>query len=452
MNGWMMKSKYWILVIGLTLVGVAHADQPGNASERDAVAKARAAYARQGLEFTQQREDEFLAKFRQAEANAIDAQVMMQSNPGGTNSPAAALQVLQQLRQNSQSPQYAQAANVPAEPVDAGAIAAEIEKRHAQGAPTVFTPRKDGFLFDGKPYVDTAGTIVSFGGDSTNGDVSYLETSPSSILMLKYTNVHSTLSPVVIGSVMGAGTANMSFNGMGTNIQGDTMIPAGRKLVVARGSSVFVYTFGGTTKTLAFPANYRLAPYQRGDVSSTGYVLLRRDISNQENSNPIKGLASIFKEAVGRSDDKDYALFSTQTGHVDFLNISESGEQVGHGTNCTRQNKFVNKCSGWVSQEALYDGMGMHNDRHYFWRIEWMPCNDGPTAVLIENGMSDLDVIRLDTGDVAHAFHRALGIQSFDAEPTPDGSIKVIGNWMLSQHPIDDVRTLFEDAKPAPGD
>lgn len=448
-----MKSKYWILAFGSIVATCAHADQPRNPSEHEAIAKARAAYARQGLEFTQQREDEFLVKFRQAEANAIDAQVMMQSNPGGTNSPAAALRMLQQLRQNSQLPQNAQGASVPAEPVDAGAIAAEIEKRHAQGAPTVFTPRKDGFLFDGKPFVDTAGTILSFGGDSTNGDVSYLETSPSSILMLKYTNVHSTLPPVLIGQIIGAGTANMTFNGMGTAIQGDTMIPAGRKLVVARGSSVFVYTFGGETKTLAFPADYRLAPYQRGDVSSTGFVLLRRDISNQERSNPITGLASIFKEAVGKSDDKDYALFSTQTGHTDFLNISESGEQVGHGTNCTRQNKFVNKCSGWVSQEALYDGMGMHNDRHYFWRIAWMPSNDGPTAVLIENGMNDLDVIRLDTGEVAHAFHRVLGIQSFDAEPTPSGSIKIIGNWMLRQHPIDDVRTLFaQNTKPAPGD
>ena len=31
--------------------------------------------------------------------------------------------------------------------------------------------------------------------------------------------------------------------------------------------------------------------------------------------------------------------------------------------------------------------------------------------------------------------------------------IKIIGNWMLRQHPIDDVRTLFaQNTKPAPGD
>lgn len=447
----------WILT-SATLSISALANGPQNQDERRAIEQMRTAYKKQGLELNAEREEQFLLKMRKMRADVIDAQVMAQSTPGLSDKERVQLQLRAMKEAAGIAPANPSLSNyspaMTAGPAPAGAaqwtsaqLAAEIEKRHAQSAVTVFTPQKDGFLFDGKPFIDTQGKIVEFGGDSTSGDVTYFLEQASMSVLVRYTNVHSQLEPVTVGTISGA-PGNIQFQSMdGAQLAGETAIPAGRRVILARSTVVISYALAGATTTQTLPTAYRLAPYQHGDVASTNYVLLRREVSQEESANPFKQfaqIASMAKSIAGKSDDKDYALFSVQSGHTTYLNINEGDEQVGQGTDCHRKNKFLNKCNGWSSHEALYDNLGLPNHSHYFWRVAWMPTADGPTAVLIENGLIDLNVIRLDSDKRAQAFHRPLGIRSFQADATTDGSVNMNGNWMFSDHVIEDVRTLFK--------
>lgn len=447
-----MRKQFGGLLLAL-VYSVAVATGPVNDDERKMLEHLRVAYQKQGLTLTPEREEEVLNKMRKLKADMIDAQVMSQaSGMSDEDRLHLQLQAIKQARGDNAAPTVStnSSPSVDLPSVNARQLATEVAKQHDRGGSTRFKPQKDGFLYDDKKFVDPEGAVTAFGGDSTNGDVTYFVTTASGNTLVRYTNVRSGGAPISVGNIRESARGKEFASIDGTRIGGDVVIAGGRRVIVARGNTIFCYTLGGATTTASMPKDYSLAPYQQGDVASTNYVLLRRDIPEDESKNPlnaVKGIINIAKSAVGRAEDIDYAMFNVETGHTTILNIGEVGENVGHGTNCRRQNKVVNKCSGWESHAALYDEMGLPNMSHYYWRVSWMPTSDGPTAVVLENSLKDVDVIRLNSDQTANAFHRALGIQGFMAEPAPEGSLKVIGYWAFDKHVVDDVRTLF--ANPA---
>lgn len=325
-------------------------------------------------------------------------------------------------------------------------LAQEIAQRHASAALTVFTPRQDGFVANGQAFVDPMGRIVMFGGDTASGDVTYFIQDSPDTLQVRFTNIHSQLPPITVGSIQ-LEQGMMRFQSAdGTQVAGENIIPAGRGVIVARATTVFDYTFGAAPTHQLLPPNYELAPYQRGDVAGTGYVLLRREISQQEKANVVGAVANLFHVVTNSEHDKDYALFNVRTGNTVYLNIAESDEQVGHGIDCRPKNAFVNKCGGWVSHASLYDNDGQPNILHYYWRIEWAQTPVGPIAVALERGVEDVDAIQLDTDTVKTVFHRALGIKSAKISQNPDGSLAVTANWAFHDHVVPNVDTLFASA------
>jgi hypothetical protein len=442
------------LSAGLLIANAAFgSDVTRTPQEQAMVEQLRAAYKKQGLPLSPELEEALLQRMRKMQGDVINANVLSGSVPGATPAQRMAL-AIGALRHDGVLPagqartpevveQRTATAGRSAPELTVPQLQAAIAERRADGAATSFEQRADGLLADGKPVIDSAGRIVMSGGDSATGDVTYFVRIQADRLAVRFTNVHSPLPPVTVGSI-DIDDGSMRFESAdGQVVAGDDVTPTGQGVVVSRESSIFAYRYGEALSTQALPAGYRLAPLQRGDVSGTGYVLLRRDVSESEKQDKAKALVGAFKLITGKQDDKDYALFNVVNGNTVYLNVAENGEKVTFGVDCLRQNAFINKCHGSRSYESLFDKDGFPNTSHYFWRVVWMPTAQGPTAVVMERGIRDLNVIRLDSGQKATAFSRAMGIQSFKAEPLANGSLKLSAAWAFRNHEVADVNDLF---------
>lgn len=453
-----MKDIFWrgLCVAALLWAVVARADGARTEQERAMLQQARKAYATQGLELSPEQEEQFLQRLRQVQGNVIQAQIIGQS--AGTDNQTGALTALSALSTALGAGQPAVPSTRAVEPV--GPVPARVasvpqlplaevlKERRMQVGPTSFEPLQDGFSANGRSVIDPEGRIVQFGGDATTGDVTYFVEQGVGSYLVRFNNVHSPLPPVTVGSLETTDNGMRFVSHEGKRVAGQTVVPTGRGVVVVRDGTLFDYTLGAEVVAQPLPETYQLASLQQGDVASTGYVLLRRQVSQEEKGNPLKGVGNLLRSVTGRSDDKDYALFNIRTAHTVYLNRDESMETVGHATDCQKKNTFVNKCRGWESEEALYDRDGMPNHSHYYWSVYWMQTANGPTAVVMENGVREVNVIRLDSSQRVNAFKRALGIQKVVATPTSDGSIRVTAAWAFKNHVVEDVRELFA-AEPA---
>lgn len=457
-----MKGVFWrgLGAAGLLWAAVVHADGARSEQERAMLQQARKAYAAQGLELGPEQEEQFLQRLRQVQGNVIQAQIIGQS--AGTDTQAGALTALSALNTTlgSRQPTTPAAPSViPAAPMQSPVAAAPgpsqqrplaevLKERRTHVGPASFESLQDGFSANGHTVIDPEGRIVQFGGDATTGDVTYFVEQGAGSYLVRFNNVHSSLPPATVGSLEATDNGMRFISNEGKRVAGQAVVPTGHGVVVVREGTVFDYTLGADVTAQPLPETYQLASLQQGDVASTGYVLLRRQITEQEKTDPIKGMGQLLRSVAGRGDDRDYALFNIRTAHTVYLNRDESMEKVGHGTDCHAKNAFVNKCRGWESKEALYDQDGLPNHSHYYWSVYWMQTNEGPTAVVMENGVREINVIRLDSGQRVNAFKRTLGIQKVVATPTSDGSIRVAAAWAFKNHVVEDVRTLFE-AEPA---
>jgi len=390
------------------------------------------AYAARGLTMTPAQEEQFLERYRKVEGEAIQYQALATAEGQGAlaeepapmaNAAAASHATLDQM----------------------------VRARETTPAPTTFERRPDGFLADGRAVVDAQGRIVQFGGNATTGDVTYFVDQGHGNYLVRFTNIHSALPAVTVGTLVV--DRGYRFTAIDDEpITGDEIIPTGRGVVVARMGTLFSDTFGESVDTQSLPPGYALAPLQHGDVAGTGYVLLRRSITDSDKTNPIQGLGQLFKSVAGHSDDRDYALFNVHTGHVVYLNRSEATDTVGQGSDCHAKTRLVSRCNGWSSQEEMFQSDGLPNLGHYYWGVQWMATAQGPTAVVMENGMREVNVIRLDNGARANVFKRGLGITRFLVQPTADGSLSVTGQWMFQDHLLADIQTLvFEVPPPTSG-
>ena len=61
----------------------------------------------------------------------------------------------------------------------------------------------------------------------------------------------------------------------------------------------------------------------------------------------------------------------------------------------------------------------------------------------IENGLKEVNVIRLGDGARFNAFKRGMGIQYFETEALANGSLKLVAYWAFSGHPMEDISVLF---------
>ncbi|MFA6230802.1 MAG: hypothetical protein WC617_11630 [Rhodanobacter sp.] len=419
------KMQWVVLFAGLAMAANAFADGPQNAKEQQLVEHLQAAYKARGLTLTTEREEAVLQQYRQMQARAADAQAM--SEAGGLT-PAQrvhlALGALPSTGQTAPSPgagttvAQPQASQVPAtvptftgqtgsaltgaNTSSAAALLTAVNARHAQGGPTLFEWRPDGFIADGKSMIDSEGRIVQWDGDSQWGDVTYLVSVAPGKFDVRFTNTHSTLPPITVGNLFVDPTGQHFTSVDGATISGRILIPTSKGIVMARDTAIFDYEYGRPVVTQALPPQYMLASYQRGSVGATSYVLLKRYVSQAERHDPIEGIKGLFKIAQGKVTSDDFALFNIKTGHAVYLAIDEPG-----------------------TGGSIWNTDGRANYQHYFWQIDWLPNPQGVTAVVLENKFRDLNAIRLDKDERITVAHRTLGIERFNVQPLPNGSFSL---------------------------
>lgn len=329
-----------------------------------------------------------------------------------------------------------------------GALQAQIAQRNTANRFTLFAPQGDGFTFDGQPYVDADGRIVKYGADFATGWVTYLAAIGPGHYLVKHQNVHSSLPPVTIGEVAEQdGFVNFRSSD-GQTAGGTNILLTSNGVMVERDASLVVFDLTHGMQAMAVPQGFHVAHYQHGDVAGTGYVLLERvDTDSNDPARAVKDLGAAVGSLFGAKDDAyDYALYNIATHALVPLNLSMRGKNVGYGTDCRRQNRFVNKCRGYKQYESIWQPDGRPNLEHYFWALTWQTTKYGPLAVAEENDERDLNIVRLDNGNRYNAFHRGLGLNGFTATPSADGDLHVVATIVFSKKELPDLGALLASA------
>lgn len=441
-----MRTRKWqwmMLVAGVAVACNALADGPQNAKEQQLVERLQAAYKARGLTLTPEREEAMLQQYRQMQERAADAQAMSEApgltpaqrvhlalsamQPTGQAAPPSSTGVMAARAATATKLEVAAppsaVANASSSP--AAALVAAVNERHAQGKPTTFEWRPDGFMANGKSVIDPEGRIVQWGGDSRTGDVSYLVQTEPGKYDVRFTNTNSALPPITVGTMIVDRAGDHFTATDGQTVSGQIPIPTSKGIVMARDTAVFDYEYGQPVISQALPAQYMLATYQRGAVGATNYVLLKRYVSEAERHNPIEGIKGLFKIAQGKATSDDFALFNVKTGHVVYLANDEAG-----------------------TGGSIWNTDGRPNYQHYFWLFDWLPNPKGATAVVLEDGFKNLNAIRLDKDERITIAHRALGIERFSVYPLANGSFGVadsgtkLGLSMKDEQV--DINTLFQ--------
>lgn len=454
-----LTAAFAATLFGFTIFGTHAQEAPPTAEEQQMLQTMREQWKEVGLgDMTPQQEQTMLRKFREMRADVANHMLMMQTVTGSMGATGRRARQQQAAPANpvpAPNPVAAHAP-VPAQdpapaptPEEAQELGQRLAAMDASGPFVVFERRKDGFSVNGSPFLDADGAVTDFGADGVSGAVTYLVDVGDGSAIVKHRNVHSNEQPVVMGTLVSRGE-QIAYQGRdGKTAGGDFVKPTSRGLVVVREASLVAIDFrSGAVNPIAIPDGFHVAEYQNGDVGATRFVLLERDTAGRSVGGDLKATATALGALFGRDNRSDYALFNIDTGDVVPVAISATRNTVSYGSNCRRQNQFVNRCSQWNSYDALYEPDGRPNYSHYFWSLSWLNTKDGPVAAAIEKGLTEVNVIRLSDGVRANAFKRGMGIQYFTTETLADGTLKLVAYWAFRGHPVDDVSTLFDAKAP----
>lgn len=283
-----------------------------------------------------------------------------------------------------------------------------------EGKPAHFEDLRDGFKANGQVWLDPEGAIDLYAANAATGDVTYLVAQGGGRYLVKYANVNLTTGAVRVGHLTRT-QGRDEYEGVdGQRLLADNIILVARGLLGYRVGSLFHLEFGQPLKPYALPEDFQVTPWQTGDVSGTGYVLLYKRTSG--------GFTKYAKATLGKNTQSDMMFFNLHTGAT--VPIAVSGLKMKTGTN-------------------RYDDTGLRDDEHVYWRARWYATPDGAIAMVKEDGPSRLTVLNLDTGARAVAFERKLGLGNWDLYPTADGKLRFTGSWAFKRHEIEDVAALL---------
>ena len=317
---------------------------------------------------------------------------------------------------------------------------------------------RDGFSIGGKRVLDPEGPIYRYAVDSKTGNAAYLVQTQPQQFVLKLLH-HAS------GEVVQLGTASRQAGGWsvqtvtGVKANGARLNVTPRGFIVSRDRALFRYTAGVGLKSFALPDTHTMAAHQNGSVHQTGWLLLEVDPESKKPSGGSSffgqvlaqsGLADVATAArrvglaagVGKADS-DYVLYHYESGRTVPIGIELGDKQTTLLSECRRKNAALSLCDRAESVESLYSQDGSPNNSHYFWRVSWFDTNVGTVAVVMEDNVSKVDALNLDSGQRVNVFQRALGIASWSAKQQPDGKVQVRAQLGFESQLQGDVAGLF---------
>lgn len=330
---------------------------------------------------------------------------------------------------------------------------AELSKTFESWKPlekgVVFTRFRDGFAINGERYIDSEGTITSYGIDSQSGDFTYLAQSDNKFI-LKTGRAFSDADPVIIGSAQRINGVWAVTTVTGKKFSGSRLIPLARGFIVARDNTGFRYVPGKGTSNIVGPEQFSIAALQSGDISSTGYILLERIPDANATSSPSSSAGALFNSVralgstLGIGKKEDYALLNIDTKQIVPVNVSLEDKQVQVMSMCKQRNFFIADCQKMDSFDSLFQPNGMKNMTHYFWRITWLNAQGRAVLISQEGGLSKISETDLTTGKKVILFDRTMGISEFAVTKNLDGKISVAAQLGFSKETKDDVVSLLD--------
>ena len=278
-------------------------------------------------------------------------------------------------------------------------------------------------VIDGRRYVDPEGELANVAADADRNVVTYLVGRGDS-RTVKFAVLTDMASTMPVGRITQT-RDGFGFEGRtGVRIAGDKFITLADGIGMWRDDALFLYRYGNPVASHALPEGFYPAGLQRGDVGGTGVIMLRRDQRGESgNAGAMRAAKSLLAMVGAGRKSSDVALFDTRSGKMTPLPIENFGQD-----------------------EPLLDNIGQPSKSHYFWRANWMTLGQRRFAMHRAKGMQRLLVTDLDSGKSAEAFNRGLGITSWSFTPDGRGSGRLVANWMLKDHAIDDLVGWFDKA------
>jgi len=384
--------------------------------EQKLVEQMHAAYQKQNLPFTEEQAGIAVKSMRERIARITGQMAGIQAGisamPALGASGGTAVQPAQALPTSSEEEMGTQYAQIPPKSGDM-----EIEGR------------RDGFVVNGRAFLDPEGAITDYAFDVVSGNIGYVVEGPAGQI-IKVTRAGAPTEPLTLASARETGAGWQVVTATGKTMSGSTFSVTPSGVLVARPTAAFLYEPGKQLASFAVPKGYVLAAHQRGDVASTGYVLVEKDTSQPSEQRGLGSLKTLVNPFAKR---EDYAIFGLSSGKLYPLDIPAFAKKVTVGSNCRRMNAVMNKCATSTRLESLYQPNGLRNEGHYYWRVAWMNTPNGPLAVALENDLADLNLMELDTGKKVAAFTRKMGIGGFDVKQGADGMVSVSARLGLTK-------------------
>lgn len=402
-----MKLKNTLLAAPLlaALITTGAFAQEATPQERQLLEQMKQAARAQGMTITPEMEAQMLQRYRETSAGFMGLRMAVEAQRAqGAAQPSAA--PVQHPTRPSEPASRAEPTMPPTSVVPASGthdIAAALRVHHQARGPATFEDAADGFRANGRLWMDPAGKIQSFGSDPSTGDVTYMVDVGGGRQDVKYANVNSTAKPVTIGTMLITEDRAALTTSDGQEIGGDGFVAMADGVLITRPGGMFLHRPGQALHSQTIPDGYRVLSRQ-ANAASTGYVL-----AVWTGQSRFSGLTSQVP---------DFALLEVSSGRKVVMPRTRDATRL---------------------RPAVVP------DRRpiYFDAIQWFPTTIGPIAIVGNDGDDRVLAIHLPTNRLEVLFQRVMGINSWRAEQTPDGGIRVLAQLGLRGGEVADVREKF---------
>lgn len=436
-----MKTQHTLsaaIALCLLLSGAAIAQEPPSPQEQQLIQQMREAAKAQGMTITPEMEQQMLRRYREINANMMGMRMATQAQKGAQQAPPpqAAAPVTAPPAPRPSAPQATTAASPE--------LGAQLRPHHDARRPAAFEEAADGFRANGRLWMDPMGEIQTYGIDPATGDVTYLVEAGGGRHQVRYANVNASAPPVDIG-VMSISPERVTLETAdGQTVGGTSFVAMADGILVIRGGSVFRYRPGQALASQTVPAGYAVLYAQGGDVGGTGYILAMKrgtpswaDVMTARPGGEVNTwrrsqTRGVFGASPSRVGLKQPTSFGSRPPDFALIDI-ESGRSV------VVPRSELTTDLGW---EDRHD-----NKQHFINAIRWFPTSIGPIAIVGGDDNASVYAIHLPTGRQEMLFKRVMGINSWGAEPTADGGIRVRAQLGLRRDEIADVREKFGGAQ-----
>lgn len=302
-----------------------------------------------------------------------------------------------------------------------------------------FSYVKDGLKFNDQTFVDPEGIAQRFSVDPETATAAYIVPNGDHALV-KIVRLGSGADPITIGKLVRNGNHVAFQSNAGKSIAGDLFFPLTDGILVMRNAVGFRYVVGEGVTQINFPEGWSPAPIQRGNTSTTGWILLERDMVEQKKESIfslIKDIGEIVGLAPGRMD---YALFNLKSSKLVPFELSLSGKSVATYSQCRKaSNGLVNICDRMATYDSIWDNNGRPNKTHYFWSVDWQTSQGKPFVVAMEKNLRQLNAVDLTSLKKVNLFERTMGITNWSLDLADQGKYRAMAQLALDKQTLDDV-------------